>query len=99
MCKNHNDTIDDKLRNILKSLDDLKSQNEGYLTSFINYKFKKQIKNQTDFIYNTASMINNTCMGLVAQTKATNDTLKLISEQVARVDDSDNESEGGYGDK
>jgi len=38
-------------------------------------------------------------MGLVAQTKATNDTLKLISEQVARVDDSDNESEGGSGDK
>lgn len=40
-------------------------------------------------------MINNTCQGLVSQAKSTNDTLKLISEQVMRADESDNESADG----
>lgn len=37
-------------------------------------------------------MINNTCQNGHAQAKATSDTLKIISREVMRVDESDNES-------
>jgi len=38
-------------------------------------------------------MVNNQCQGLQAQAKATSDTLKIISDQVMRVENSDNESD------